>query len=67
LDNASIANTGSSLDPAAFGFPAVDPDAANVYDLPIAALVGIVPQVNSNYNRDKTGAVLALGEPAPRK
>jgi Carboxypeptidase regulatory-like domain len=66
LDNAAIANTGSDLDPGAFGFAPVADTFSNNYDNPVAALAGLVTQVGSNYNRDKTGAVLPQGEPATR-
>ncbi len=33
----------------------------NSFDYPMGALVGIIPQVNSVYNRDKTGAALDEG------
>jgi hypothetical protein len=59
--NVSPAGSGGSLDPAAFGFPAVDPNNASVYNNAIVDLVGIVDQVTGNYNRTKTGAVLPQG------
>ncbi|MEO8724685.1 MAG: TonB-dependent receptor, partial [Acidobacteriaceae bacterium] len=65
--NSGLANQGSSLDPAAFGFPAVANDFANNYDNPVTALAGLVSEVGSNYNRDKTGAVLGQGVPAARR
>jgi len=43
----------SSLDPAAFGYPAVDSGFSASYDFAMAALVGLVPQVNANYELDK--------------
>jgi hypothetical protein len=52
----AIANYGTSLDPAAFGFPAVccggSPTGGftNSYDIAIGTLVGLVPQVTGNYN-----------------
>ena len=66
LDNAKIANSGSSLDPAAFGFPAVDNSFSSSYDSPVAALVGIVTEVDANYNLNKTLSVLPGGAFVPR-
>ena len=43
-NNSGIANTGSSLDPAAFGYPAVDSGFAASYDFAMAALVGSFPK-----------------------
>ena len=64
LTFSGIANTGQSLDPAAFGFPAVVNGRA--HDLAMATLAGIVSEGFSNYNRTKTGSVLPEGEPANR-
>jgi hypothetical protein len=64
LTFSGFANTGQSLDPAAFGFPAVVNGQA--YDLAMATLAGIVSEGFSNYNRTKTGAVLPEGDPADR-
>ncbi len=66
LDNAAIANTGSSLDPAAFGFPAVDNSFSSSYDSPVAALVGLVTEVDANYNLTKTLSALPEGAFVPR-
>ena len=63
---AAPAGSGGSLDPAAFGFPAVDPANLSVYNNPIIDLVGIVSQVTGNYNRNKTGSTLRQGQPVPR-
>lgn len=66
LDNAGIANTGSSLDPcapqfASLNLPCVSQGFAQSYDLPVAALTGIVPFVQGEYNQDKTGALIPEG------
>lgn len=45
-----IANSGSSLDPGAFQFPAVDSSYGSTYDNAAAALAGLVSQVTANYN-----------------
>ena len=64
LTFSGFANTGQSLDPAEFGFPAVVNGQA--YDLAMATLAGIVSEGFSNYNRTKTGSVLSEGTPAQR-
>lgn len=66
LDNAAIANTGSSLDPAAFGFPAVDESFSSSYDSPVAALTGLITEVDANYNLTKTLSALPEGAFVPR-
>ena len=71
LDTAGIANKGESLDPAnpafaAFGFPAVDPSFANGYDFPVAAVEGLIIEVDAHYNLTKTGTTLPEGTPVPR-
>jgi Carboxypeptidase regulatory-like domain len=45
------AGSGGSLDPAAFGLPAVDPNNANPYDYSIANIVGLITEVTGQYNR----------------
>ena len=45
------AGSGGSLDPAAFGLPAVDPNNANPYDYSIVNLAGIITEVTGQYNR----------------
>ncbi len=64
LTFSGFANTGQSLDPAAFGFPAVQNGQA--YDLAMATLAGVISEGFSNYNRTKTGSVLNEGQPANR-
>lgn len=56
-----FANKGTSFDPAAFGFPAVDSNFANGYNFPMTALAGIITEVDAVYQRDKTGANLPVG------
>jgi Carboxypeptidase regulatory-like domain len=53
LSTSAIANKGISLDPAAFGFPAVDSFFGASYDFAMAALAGLVTQVGSNYQLNK--------------
>jgi hypothetical protein len=62
----SPAGHGISLDPAAFGFPAVDPNNTSAYNNAITTLVGLVTQGNASYNFTKTGAVLPQGAPVHR-
>ncbi len=64
LTLSGFANTKQSLDPAQFGFPAVLNGQA--YNLAMATLAGIVSEGFSNYNRTKSGSVLAQGAPAKR-
>jgi Carboxypeptidase regulatory-like domain len=63
---AFIAGTGSSLDPSAFGFPAVNSSFQTGYDWPVIALVGLLDSSFSNYNITKEGAGLPTGTPALR-
>jgi hypothetical protein len=66
LNFSGISNTGSSLDPAAFGFPAVDSGFSANYDFAMAALAGIITQVNANYELNKSLNVLPQGQLVPR-
>ncbi|MGA8213742.1 MAG: carboxypeptidase-like regulatory domain-containing protein [Candidatus Sulfotelmatobacter sp.] len=66
LNDSGISNTGSSLDPAAFGYPAVDPDFSASYDFAMAAMVGLIPQVNANYELDKNLNRIPQGDLVPR-
>ncbi len=61
LDNAGIALTGSSLDPASLGYPQVSNGFAVDYDFAAAAVAGLLTQVNTVYNQDKTGALIPNG------
>jgi hypothetical protein len=63
---AFIAGTGSSLDPAAFGFPAVNSNFQTGYDFPVIALAGLLDSSFSNYNITKQGNALPTGAPAAR-
>ncbi len=65
-NNSGIANTKSSLDPSAFGFPAVDSDFAASYDFAMAALVGLIPQVTANYELTKNLSLIQQGTLVPR-
>ena len=55
-----------SLDPSAFGFPAVDSSFGPSYDFAVTALAGLVTVVNSNYNLTKNLTPLAEGTAVPR-
>jgi hypothetical protein len=68
---AGISNKGVSLDPCASQFaslnlPCVANSFSQSYDLPVAALTGIVPFLEGEYNQDKTGALVAEGLLVPR-
>jgi hypothetical protein len=67
LASAGIADTGTDLDPAATGLPAVDSGFANSYDYPLVAMMGIVSQLDASYNFTKTGAVLPEGAAVNRR
>jgi hypothetical protein len=66
LNFSGISNTGTSLDPAAFGFAPVDSDFSASYDFAMAALAGIITQVNANYELTKTLNVIPQGQLVPR-
>lgn len=65
--SSAVANTGEPLDPAASGYPAVDPSGGFVYDSAIMDLVGVVPEGDAIYNYNKNGDALALGAPVQRE
>ncbi|HXM20789.1 MAG TPA: carboxypeptidase-like regulatory domain-containing protein [Terriglobales bacterium] len=60
-----FANTGGLLDPANGGF--AEPASSPAYDYPILGLLGMVSDVVANYNYDKSGNVLAAGDPVNRR
>jgi hypothetical protein len=62
LDFAGIANTGTSLDPGAFGYPFVDGSFGESYDFASAAVAGLLTETNKIYNQDKTGHFFGPGE-----
>ncbi len=62
LDNSGIANTGSSLDPATGGYPAVDSSFGTNYDFAMAALAGLLTETNKVYNQNKNGQFYAPGQ-----
>lgn len=66
LPTTGFANRGTSFDPAAFGFPAVDPGFANAYNFPLTALAGLITEVDATYVQDKSGNQLPEGAFVPR-
>jgi hypothetical protein len=48
-------------------YPLVDSGFGNNYDYPIGALIGMVTQVNAQYNFTKNGSALADGAPVSRR
>lgn len=70
LSTAGIANTSSPLSPDNAGYPAVDSGFNNSYDFPLMGMMGMVSEVNAQYNyhlnSDGTGTALAQGAPVVR-
>lgn len=66
VDTAGFANKNSPFNPVAGGFPAVDPAFNNAYDFPLIATLGMITEVNANYNYNKDGTLLAQGAPVQR-
>jgi hypothetical protein len=66
LGPAAIAGTGTDLDPAAFGYPAVDPKYATNYDFAVINLTGILTEVNNNFVQDASGNPITPGALIPR-
>ncbi len=64
--DSGFANKGVPLDPAANGYPAVDQGFNTSYDYPLTSLLGMVVQVNANYNYQRNGQPLAQGTPVAR-
>ncbi len=70
LTTAGIAGTGTAFDPTSGCFEAVDSSFANSYDFPVMGLIGMVSEVNAQYNftlnpKAETGTQLAQGAPVP--
>jgi hypothetical protein len=66
LDTVGIANKKSPLDPGTNGFPAVAGAFNLSYDYPMVAMMGMVTQLNAQFNFDKHGNALPLGTPLQR-
>jgi hypothetical protein len=56
-------DAGSAAEP---HYPLVDPNFNNNYDYPMISLVGMVNQVNAQYNFNKNGTALPQGAPVTR-
>jgi hypothetical protein len=78
LDTAAMAGTGvpGHFDPGCSttagpcggsAYPAVDSGFGNNYDYPLGALIGMVTQVNAQYNFTRSGAALPDGAPVSRR
>lgn len=69
LDVGGMATTGQKdhMDPGAWGFPAVSDDFAQGYDYPLAALLGMVTEVDAQYNFQRSGAPQSEGEAVKRR
>ena len=69
LDVGGMATTGRKdhMDPGAWGFPAVADDFAQGYDYPLAALLGMVAEVDAQYNFQRSGEALPEGAPVKRR
>ncbi|HXN52556.1 MAG TPA: TonB-dependent receptor [Candidatus Acidoferrum sp.] len=69
FDTAALAESGQPghFDPNFEGLPAIDSGFDNAYDYPMIALVGMVSQVNAQYNFNKNGSALPQGAPVSRR
>lgn len=69
LDTAGMAGSGAPghFDPGFEGYPAVDSGFVNNYDYPMGALIGMITQVNAQYNFTKSGSTLPDGTPVSRR
>jgi len=65
LNDSGISNTGSSLDPAAFGYRPCSGFSAS-YDFAMAALVGLVPRLMPTTNSIKNLNRIPQGQLVPR-
>jgi hypothetical protein len=62
LDTAGFAGKGSSpLNPANNGYPGVDGNFSNAYDFPLQSMMGIVSEIDAQYNRNKNGSTVPDG------
>ncbi|MDE3137953.1 MAG: hypothetical protein KGL59_15335, partial [Acidobacteriota bacterium] len=70
VDTSGFANSGSPLDPASGGYPAVDSHFDLAYDFPLAAMMGMATELDARYNyrvvSATQGAPLANGAPVVR-
>src|ERR1700693_1695105 len=58
---------GSPFNPTKGGYFPMDSGFANSYDYPLMAVLGMVSEVDAQYNFDKTGQPLAQGAPVARR
>jgi len=63
---AGAAGSGGSEDPAAFGFPAVDPNNANPYNYAIGNILGLITESTGQYNRTAKGQLLPQDTLVPK-
>ncbi len=68
LDTGGMAGQGADhMDPGPNGFPAISSDFAQGYDYPLAALLGMVAEVDAQYNFQRSGAALPEGAAVKRR
>jgi hypothetical protein len=69
FDTAALAESGAPghFDPNFEGFPTIDSGFDNAYDYPMITLVGMISQVNAQYNFTKSGTALPEGAPVSRR
>ncbi len=61
-------NPANNIDPTTGApYPGVDGGFANSYDFPLTALMGLVPEVNAQYNFARNGNAIAQGAPLTRR
>src|SRR6185437_4616433 len=70
LNTGGFANRSSPFNPTNNGFPQVDPGFNNGYDFPLIGMLGMVTEVDAQYNfhvnSSGTGTALAQGAPVQR-
>ncbi|MGA7906215.1 MAG: carboxypeptidase-like regulatory domain-containing protein [Candidatus Sulfotelmatobacter sp.] len=67
LPTATVAGSGTSLDPATGpNYPVVDPTFGELYDFAVMGLTGVVTTENAVFNQDKSGALIPPGAPISR-
>ncbi len=68
LDTGGMVGQGADhMDPGANGFPEVFPDFAQGYDYPLATLLGMVAEVDAQYNFQRDGSALPDGTAVKRR
>jgi hypothetical protein len=60
------ASSNGSLNPTNFGLETVDPNNSAPYDNAIGNIIGVIAQVNGQYNRTATGVPIAEGTLVPK-